>query len=443
MSSARIVIVGAGAAGALVTVRLAEAATGAEVVLVDPCADAGRGVAYATGDPAHLLNTPAGRMSAHPADPDHFVGWASRHFGRIVGAGEFLPRGDFGMYLGEVLGGAIGVRRVRSRAVGVEARRLLLSDGSTMAFDAAVFAFGAYPLDSGWAPVAVRKHPRFVANPWAPGALSAVPEAGDVLLVGTGLTMADVAITLDRPGRTVHAVSRSGLLPRVHVPVASARQSLPAVLPADLDSLRRLYLQRLRAGRDWRAAVDGLRPVTAQLWQGLSTADRARFLREDLRHWEVRRHRMAPATAARLYRMRAAGRLRLYAGEVLDASADLRVVLSGGQRIAVGAVIGCTGTATDLSAVHDPLLRSMFDAGLARRGPCGLGLDTAADGRLLPTAAPLWTLGAMRKGNLWETTAFPEIREQATTVAAAVAEHVARAAVRESGPGCARVGVDG
>ncbi|MEJ3655444.1 FAD/NAD(P)-binding protein [Actinomycetes bacterium KLBMP 9759] len=423
--SARTVIIGAGAAGTMAAVRLVEAARGTEVVLVDECVAAGRGVAYADGEPAHLLNTPAGRMSAHPADPDHFVGWASRRSGRIVASGEFLPRRDFGAYLGDVLRGARGVRHVRARAVGIDDRGLLLSDGSTMAFDAAVLAVGTFPPDTGWAPEPLRTHPGFVADPWAAGALDAVPETDDVLLVGTGLTMVDVAIALDRPGRTVHAVSRSGLLPRAHAEPASARHPLPAEPHTDLDALRGLYLQRLRAGRDWRAVVDGFRPVTAQLWQALPAADRARFLREDLRRWEVRRHRMAPSTAARLKRMRTAGRLRVHKGEVAAATADLRITLSGCRRLAVGAVIGCTGATTDLRTVRDPLLRSLFDAGLAAPGPCRVGLDTASDGRLLPTAAPLWTLGATRKGNLWESTAFPEIREQAAALAAAISAHLA------------------
>src|SRR6201999_764853 len=56
-------------------------------------------------------------------------------------------------------------------------------------------------------------------------------------------------------------------------------------------------------------------------------------------------------------------------------------------------------------------------------GPAGQGIDTSDDGRVLgvlPTAMPLYAIGTLRRGNLWETTAMPEIREQAYDVARAV-----------------------
>ncbi|NBM14414.1 hypothetical protein [Streptomyces sp. GC420] len=70
---------------------------------------------------------------------------------------------------------------------------------------------------------------------------------------------------------------------------------------------------RSRAGLPPRARI------TAALWQQLSAADRARFLREDLRAWEVHRHRIAPALAAAVGELRASGRLRIGAAEVVGA----------------------------------------------------------------------------------------------------------------------------
>ena len=71
----------------------------------------------------------------------------------------------------------------------------------------------------------------------------------------------------------------------------------------------------------------------------------------------------------------------------------------------------------------DPLLSALARTGLVRPGPAGLGIDTTDDGRVLgvlPAAMPLYALGSLRRGNLWETTAMPEIREQAYDVARAV-----------------------
>lgn len=65
----------------------------------------------------------------------------------------------------------------------------------------------------------------------------------------------------------------------------------------------------------------------------------------------------------------------------------------------------------------------LLSDGLAAPGPLGIGVSTDG-GRLLDAQGrperPLFTLGAPRRGELWETTAIPEIRAQAKAVADAV-----------------------
>ena len=61
-SAPRIAIVGAGFGGVALAHQLAGGP--AEVVLVERRPPFGPGLAYRTADPRHLLNVPAGRMSA-------------------------------------------------------------------------------------------------------------------------------------------------------------------------------------------------------------------------------------------------------------------------------------------------------------------------------------------------------------------------------------------
>jgi uncharacterized NAD(P)/FAD-binding protein YdhS len=76
----------------------------------------------------------------------------------------------------------------------------------------------------------------------------------------------------------------------------------------------------------------------------------------------------------------------------------------------------------DVRALDDPLVRSLLESGQARPGPHGLGFATAADGAVLgPLRDRLWTLGGLRRGDLWESTAISEIRAQAREVAEALA----------------------
>jgi uncharacterized NAD(P)/FAD-binding protein YdhS len=431
----RIAIVGAGAAGVMVAVRTIELARRRglrlELLLIDPAASTGRGVAYSTREHRHLLNVPAGKMSADADDPGDFTRWLDKEWQPGASASDFAPRERFGAYLASYLDNAVHdgvrVRRVQDTVTRVRPYRHGMSlelSTQTIRANAAVLAIGAFAPGCDWAPTELRNSSRFVADPWAPGALDVVPPDQDVLMVGTGLTMIDMAMLLDRPHRVLHAVSRHGLLPRSH----SSSPQPPIPFPEHTGDLRETVVQHiktcLRERRDWRPAIDGLRPRTAELWQGLSCEQRKKLLAEDGPYWEVRRHRMAPSVTAAVTRMRRAGRLRARKGEVsgVTETADgLDVRLVDGRCIRVGAVINCTGAQVKSG---DPLVEGLLQDGFARRGPVGLGLDTANDGWLLPAdghaGLPVWAIGAQRKGNLWETMAFPEIRQSAGELAEAL-----------------------
>jgi uncharacterized NAD(P)/FAD-binding protein YdhS len=443
MRRSSVAIVGAGAAGLMVAARLLDQATARnlplDVRLIDST-EPGRGVAYSTTSPSHLLNVPAGRMSAEPGNVEDFVQWLNRNYEPEVGPGDFAQRRQFGRYLGEYLAlvaqrtaaGPARLHRVIDRATELNTEaggvRVRLAGGDQLTADAAVIATGSSAPNCDWAPEALLRSDRFVADPWSPGVLDELP-AGDVLLVGTGLTMVDMALQLGGNGRVLHAISRRGLLPYPHATEVKPPR-LPAGIPdsEDLAVLRAAVLAHLKNGlrqdRDWRPAFDGLRIVTTDLWTRLSEADRAEFVALDARQWEVRRHRIPPRSAAAIAELRAAGALRVVGAHLAEATEDaegLLVRLSTGEQLRVGAVINCTGNRMDVTEVADPLVVSLLAAGLARPGPLGLGIDADSEGRVRSASGgrgnPLWTVGPLRRGTLWETTAFPEIRSQSGELA--------------------------
>ena len=460
-----VVIVGAGAAGTLTAIHLLRAAgrrsSSLEVVLLDPGDRWGRGVAFGTHDEAHLLNVPASGMSAFPENPGDFAAWNARHDPvGDAGPAAFLPRRRFALYLDDTLaqaiastGGGVSLRHVRAGATGVRRTptgvTVLTSDGRDLVADAVVVATGLPPVGHGWAPEALQDSAFFVPDPWQPGALDVVrrDQAGprDVLLVGTGLTMVDVALSLSgptaRPGRVLHAVSRHGRLPRAHV-AGLKLAAIPDIsawgstLDAVREDARRHVLGVVRATGDWRPAIDGLRFQVSALWERLSSADRLAFLAHDAGDWNVLRHRMAPSSAAFTRELRGAGRLTVAAATVADARplprGGLAVTLTDGTVREVGWVVNCTGPRADIRLLGDPLLDDLLTrrAGitLATTATAGMGFRTT-QGRLLDSAgttdAPIWVLGALRRGELWESTAVPEIRGQASAVATAVLDEVA------------------
>ncbi|MEA2484844.1 MAG: hypothetical protein QOC55_2791, partial [Thermoleophilaceae bacterium] len=430
-----VVVVGAGAGGSLTAAHLVTGLSSKfRVELVDPAPTTGRGTAYSTADDRHLLNIPASGMSAFPRDPEHFYRWVREHHDRRTQPQDFVPRRVYGDYVESLLRTAAeypaNARLVRRQAgvVGIDRRgdRLVvrLDEGGTIVARAVVLASGAKP-GVDWAPAELRDSGRLVADPWT----EELPE-GDLLLVGTGLTMVDVAISADRPGRVVHTVSRHDLVPAAHVlPTTPPVPPPPGItrlhsLAALREAVHAHVARTVDETGDWRAAIDGLRPVTAQLWRGLSEEDRAEFVAQDARLWEVRRHRMPPITAQRLAGIDESGRWVRHQGTVAGARLTddgVRVSLSDGAELTVAAVVNCTGPVS--TPARDPLLAALSRTGLVRPGPSGIGIDTADDGRVLgvlPPSVPLYAIGVLRRGNLWESTAMPEIREQCYDVARAV-----------------------
>ncbi|GGK00779.1 hydroxyacylglutathione hydrolase [Pilimelia anulata] len=467
-SGGTVAIVGGGASGVL-TARELLRRTGSRVHLVGAEPTPGPGLAYGAAAPWHLLNSPAGTMSVDPDDPEHFRRWSAAR-GRPLAADGFVARQWFGAYLRETFAelapaypDRLAVTRATVDHVGRTPDgtvRLLLRDGAEIAADRVVLAVGnAAPGLPGCIGPHLYGHPAVVTDPWAPGALARIDPARPVLLLGTGLTAVDVALTLARGGHRAPIVltSRHGLLPRTHrgapdpdpvgrpaagPPDPAATGAGPAAAPAlhalaavwppvapTLAALVRAVRSAAAASGDWRAAVDGLRPHLDGYWRGLTPADRGRFLRHLARYWEVHRHRMAPAVAAELAALRSAGALAVRPGGLRELWADADSVLRA--RLAddpageepYGAVVNCTGPG--LWPAHAaPVVRSLVGAGLARPGPYGLGLDVTPEGALLDgTGSPqhtLWTVGPARRGCLWETTAVPEIRAQARALADAV-----------------------
>ncbi len=428
-----VVVVGAGAAGTLTASHLVTGLSPRyRVVLVDPAPTTGRGTAYSTPDDRHLLNVPASGMSAFPRDPEHFFRWVRRHHDAEAQPQDFVPRHVYGSYLESLLEtaaefpGNARLERKEHEVTSVERRGdrfvVRLSSCEVVVARAVVLATGTRP-STDWAPAGLEDH--LVADPWN----EELPE-GDLLLVGTGLTMVDIAIAADRPDRVLHTVSRHDLLPHVHrLPTTPAVPPPPGITRIEtLRELREVVEEHVADAvaetGDWRAAVDGLRSVTAHLWGGLGEDDKRAFLKDHARTWDVHRHRMSPTTADRLDAVVGAGRLTRHRGTVVSgrSRADgVEVTLSDGTTLQVAAVVNCTGPVDSIS--RHPLLGAMARSGLVRPGPAGLGVDTAEDGRVagvLPGSMPLFAIGALRRGNLWETTAMPEIREQAYDTAQSV-----------------------
>ena len=263
-------------------------------------------------------------------------------------------------------------------------------------------------------------------------ALIRLPD-GPVLCGGTGLTAVDVALSATEwsSRSSVLAVSRHGLHPLAHR--AEGAPEWPPRLAAGTPTTALGLLRAVRAevalgqarGMDWRDVLNGLRPAVPTLWAALAEPERKRLADRLGRFWDVHRHRLSPQVAARVGALERAGRLRFEAAQVErgeDAGHTLSVALrrpdGRTSRHLVAALVNCTGRSGDVTA--SPLLGRLHAAGLCRRGSAGLGIACDAHGAVLdamgrPTG--MLALGPLRRGDLWESSAVPEIRDQAFALA--------------------------
>jgi uncharacterized NAD(P)/FAD-binding protein YdhS len=448
-------VVGAGFSGSLIALHLLRLGPPElRVFLIERAGGFGPGLAYGTQNPQHLLNVRVGNMSAYPDQPRHLEQWL-RDAGHddVAHPGAFITRGTYGRYLmalvREAVAGSDGAHRlvlVRDEAVAAERGpggvRLRLAMGRTLEVDAAVVATG-HPTQPPAADAGLERLPAgvYAPDPWAPGALADLAEGAPVLILGTGLTMVDVALAIEAKGAAgpIFALSRRGLAPRRHsgdfTPIPSQTS---AVVAAPLSQRLRCFRSRARA-IGWRQAVDEIRPAARSIWRAASADQRRRFLRHLRPWWDVHRHRMAPQVAEQIADLRERGGLTVAAGRLLRAQADGEGAIvtwrprgeARAQALRVGRIINCTGPDGGPAQMRHPLIQSLIAGSWARPDSLGLGLDIDEDGRLVGAGGRpdprLWAVGPITRGAFWEVTAVPDIRNQVAAAAKSLAAELAGA----------------
>lgn len=445
----RIAIIGFGFSGNLVVANLLRAACGPLTLYIIDEKQDGRGVAYSTSNPEHLLNVRAAGMSAFAHMPDHFVAWlqtnaakelqAQMEIIRDFGADDFVPRMLYGAYLQEVWRDSqkiaaqknCSIQLVPTQAVAIQNRAtpvVLTARGDAIAVDRIILAAGheAKPI----LPTVASSH--IIQNPWAADTFyCAAHWPSPVLLVGTGLTAVDMVLSLRHNGYTgeIVAASFSGRVPQPHAkPTAvfafraeeiAAAKTLPAML--------RLLRATIRAVGEWRVVIDALRPHTQALWQRLGTRAQQTFLARLNTRWITHRHRMAPQIAATINTEIAAAKLRLVACKQVDARVEHGQLIAsitardGVQQFAPSRIMNCAGLELNLARSGNLLLRQLLAEGMVEPHATGLGIVADHHYRAWGLLHPkLYVIGSLLTGQLLESTAVPELRAQAAAIAQAL-----------------------
>lgn len=461
VSPVAIAIIGGGFSGSLVAANLLRNATmPLSIKLIERNSEIGRGVAYGTPVDSHLLNVPADKMSAFDDQPNHFLNWLHSNGYEQVTPCTFVPRRVYGDYVQATLKAAqvnaaanVQLEKIVDEAIAIETKPdntiVYLSSGQCLHVQKAVLALGNFPAILP-RPIATLKNDH-VKDAWSADAITDLNSEDAILLVGTGLTMVDAVVALHQQGfqGQIHTVSRHGLMPCSHkstaaypafIDVETAPKTARGLLHVVRQELREALTQghassynrenpSNRLAQDWRAVIDAIRPIIPELWQAMPLPEQKRFLRHVKAYWEVHRHRIAEEIAEVLDAAMESGQLIHYAGRIqscqeFENGVNVKICERGTHKdiiLQVKRIVNCTGANCDYLRLQHPLVASLQEQRLIRPNRLSMGIDTARNGALIDAdgnaSQMLYTLGTPRKGNLWETTAVPEIRVQAASLA--------------------------
>ncbi|MFC3691351.1 FAD/NAD(P)-binding protein [Chenggangzhangella methanolivorans] len=432
-----IVIVGGGLSGSLLALRAIEDPNN-RVTVIEKAAALGRGVAYGACDPGHMLNVPLFRMELGLAPT--FESWLRENRPEEINThdgGErdsFVTRRSFGDYVSsiaeaETVSGRL--KRVRGDVVEIgrdDGPYVLMQDGRVIRGTHVVLATGNLPpktprfRDEG-----VLDSPVFIPDPWDLHRDRLPASTDPILLIGTGLTMVDVALRLTRNGHTgpIIALSRHGLLPGRHVHGGqwpNAFEAGPLPPRQAFRKLRREAAEAAQKGVPWQRVIDAIRPSLASVWMSWSQTDRQRFLRHCRTIWDVRRHRMANAVAVQIDALLGAN-LEIRAGRIeglrRSPAGALVTVRPRGSRdlveLEVATIINCTGPRSSFDDLNAPAFMKLKERGLLTPDELGLGVKTVGCALVDKYSTPsdwLFAMGPLTRPEWWEITAVPEISAQ-------------------------------
>jgi uncharacterized NAD(P)/FAD-binding protein YdhS len=405
-------------------------------VIIESGEHPGHGLAYSTTNKQHLLNVPAGKMSAFPDQSDHFINWLHAH-NHAFQTGDYVPRCMYAQYI-DGIARETSMRHIRQRAVDIErdgVYKIKLDNGRVLQSRAVLLATGNLLVnEAGHIPGAV--------SGWTHDYSALRDETAAVGIIGTGLTMVDTVLSLREAGfkGKIIAASRNGLLPEAHNDAPAVYEtplSLPTQAPETLLSLFHAIRGEAKTCLSnqitWQRVFDRWRPHFSAIWGKLDIPARRHFFKKFFTLWNVHRHRMAPEIRRFLDNEFSRSGLEVLKGSVrITPQQNGFSFTAGKEKRDVIAVYDCRGGCHDITQTGNELIINLHAKGIIQCHDTGWGIKTASDFRVPPLGldGSFLAIGPILIGEYFETTAVPELRQQAQKAAASLHDflQLARAA---------------
>ena len=449
-----ISIIGGGFAGTLLARQLIERTNQIKIILFNHSSKTAKGVAYDCNQNKALLNVIALKMSAFPDDNEHFLNWCLNHpnyknESKSVVGNAFLPRKIYGEYLEsiweetKILANENGceIEIVNEKVISiekVEKKFVVSTNNQKIESDICVLATGnEEPGKPKNCPDSLLTDSNYFSNPWKID-FSKINYSLPVLIIGNGLTMVDTVLSLREHhfSQKIISISPNGfnILPHRNFNLDFKSQLATIQTPISLLELVHLFNREVKTLRKFGVSpepiIDAFRPNVAKVWQQFSEEEKAKFMGSVRHIWGVARHRIPFVSYDKIMKEQINQQLEILAGKLVDlkqSNEGNKVTLwdkrlKKNKEFIVGSVINCTGPETKITATKNDLLKQLYVDGMISQDSLHLGLR--ANTKTFRTINAenqenerLFAIGSLLKGELWESTAVNELKNQAKELA--------------------------
>jgi uncharacterized NAD(P)/FAD-binding protein YdhS len=456
----RVGIIGNGFCGTMLCHHLVKLGqSDLEISVFEKENDPGKGIAYSPQSTKVLLNVIASKMSAFPDDLGHFVEWLCtedeyKYENRQLIANSFIPRSKYGKYLSNIWNETnnlaqkkgILIQFYKEEIIDLTINNDSISIYSTqkdkLNFDKIILATGnQLPRNPSANQIELIKSPRYFQNPWN-FQTNLIDSKKPVFILGNGLTMVDTVMQIreQKIENTIVAVSPHGfnILPHRNFnfdsifPKINSNASLIDIVNFVNRELKILE----KFGISAEPLIDYLRPYTQQLWQNFTYKEK-RFFMQNLRHlWGVARHRIPFITYDIIQKERIDNRLKIVSGKITQITTQsdsisvsfLEKMSQKETHLDCSIFINCTGPESDIQKTNSNLLKSCLNKGYIDQDFLKLGINTDVSSFKTINKSKLrnknlYTLGSSLRGELWESTAVNELRQQAKNLAIEITQN--------------------
>jgi uncharacterized NAD(P)/FAD-binding protein YdhS len=449
ISTKKVLIIGGGFSGMMIAINLIMNEDDALITIINDTYEPPLGAAYSTKNNVHLLNVPAGKMSAFANKPSDFIDWLKskkeyRHLLTDSIENEFVSRTIYGAYLTDIfenykshpkinwINGTANDINITS-----EGYDIILKNNERYSGNILILASGnMLPSNPPIKNETFYYSKNYFRNPWNDSFLNTISRNKPILIIGTGLTMIDCLLSLKsiQFKEKIYAISPRGYIPKSHTKVELYPDFYSEIKGHTLLTIFKTVRKHIKIAEEknipWQSVIDSLRPYVQDIWKSFADKEKLQFISHVRHIWGVARHRLPQHIHSEIEQLIKTGQLEIIGGrinniiETNDNELNVEILLrkqKNNKTIKASCAINCTGPQTNYNEIENELYQNLIRKKIILPDTNRLGIKATTNYEVLKSENTayknMYAIGSLLRGVLWETTAIPELKQQAYDIA--------------------------